>query len=173
MSPTFHSIIFDVRHAASWDWGTGKDGKASMNPRYAFCFAGFHHLFSYFNRITPSPIMAPPDWRTARLAEQIRNEVEEIVTGELKDPRIGSVMITQVVLSPDLHHVRVLLTLPGDESVRQNTLEGLASSAGFVSHEVGRRLRMRRAPEVVFVPDRGAEAEQRVEELLHKLNRIE
>lgn len=115
--------------------------------------------------------MAPPQWRTARLAEQIRCEVEEIVTGELKDPRIGPVMITQVVLSPDLRHVRVLLKIPGDESVRNETLEGLASAAGFVSHEVGRRLQMRHVPEVAFVPDRGAEAEQRVEDLLHKLSR--
>jgi len=114
--------------------------------------------------------MAPPEWRTARLAEQIRGEVEEIVTGELKDPRIGSVTITQLVLSPDLRHVRVLVTVSGDEAARSGTLEGLASSAGFVSHEVGRRLQMRRVPEVVFVPDRGAEAEQRVGELLHKIN---
>ncbi|HLY60162.1 MAG TPA: 30S ribosome-binding factor RbfA [Terriglobia bacterium] len=117
--------------------------------------------------------MAPPEWRTARLAEQIRIEVEEIVAGELKDPRIGSVMITQVVVSPGQRHVRVLLTVLGNESVRNQTLEGLASSAGFVSHEVGRRLQMRRVPEVVFVPDRGAEAEQRVEELIHKINRTE
>lgn len=114
--------------------------------------------------------MAPPEWRNARLAEQIRCEVEEIVTGELKDPRIGSVTLTQVVLSPDLRHVRVLVTVLGDEQARSETLAGLASSAGFVSHEVGRRLQMRRVPEVVFVPDRGAEAEQRVGELLHKLN---
>jgi ribosome-binding factor A len=114
--------------------------------------------------------MAPQEWRTARLAEQIRCEVEELVNGELKDPRIGSVTITQVVLSPDRRHVRVLVTGLGDESERRETLEGLASSAVFVSHEVGRRLQMRRVPEVVFVPDLGAEAKQRVEALLHKLN---
>lgn len=114
--------------------------------------------------------MAPPEWRTARLAEQIRCEVEELVTGELKDPRIGSVTITQVVLSPDHRHVRVLVTGLGDEADRSETLKGLASSAGFVSHEVGRRLQMRRVPEVVFVHDLGAEAEQRVGDLLQKLN---
>jgi ribosome-binding factor A len=112
--------------------------------------------------------MAPPEWRTARLAEQIRCEVEEIVTGELKDPRIGSGAVNQVVVSPDQRHVRVLVMILGDDAARSETLEGLASSAGFVSHEVG-RLQMRRVPEIVFVPDRGAEAEQRVEEVLHKL----
>ncbi len=117
--------------------------------------------------------MASPEWRTARLAEQIRAEVEGMVAGELKDPRIGSVTVTQVVVSPGMHHARVLVTLLGDEDARQATLEGLASAAGFVSHEVGRRLQLRRSPEVVFVPDRGAEAELVVEELLHKLKKDE
>lgn len=113
--------------------------------------------------------MAPPQWRTARLAEQIRGEVAEIVTGELQDPRIGFVTVTQVVLSSDLRHARVLVTVLGDDEARQDTLEGWSSAAGFVSHEVGRRLQLGRAPEVVFVPDRGAEAEQKVEALIRKL----
>src|SRR5271169_2074552 len=113
-------------------------------------------------------MMAPPEWRNARLAEQIRGEVEEIVSGELKDPRIGFVTVTQVVLSPDLHHARVLVTVLGDDEERQSTLEGLSRATGFVSHEVGRRLQLRRSPEIVFVPDRGAEAELKVEKLLHR-----
>lgn len=113
--------------------------------------------------------MAPPQWRIARLAEQIRGEVAEIVISELQDPRIGLVTVTQVVLSPDLRHARVLVTVLGDDEARDSTLEGLSSAAGFVSHEVGRRLQLRRAPEVVFVPDRGAEAELKIEALLRNL----
>jgi ribosome-binding factor A len=109
------------------------------------------------------------EWRAARLAEQIRVEIEEIVAGELKDPRIGLVTVTQVVLSGDMHHARVLVSLTGNDEEREKSLEGLSSAAGYVGHEVGRRLQMRRAAEVVFVPDPGAEAEQRVEEALQKL----
>jgi ribosome-binding factor A len=113
--------------------------------------------------------MAPPEWRFARLTEQIRLEVEELVTGELKDPRIGSVTVTQMSLSPDLRHARVLISVLGNEKAQEESLEGLASAAGFVSHEVARRLQLRRAPEIVFVPDRGAANEQKVEALLDKL----
>ena len=88
--------------------------------------------------------MPPPEWRYARLTERIRNEVEEIVAGELKDPRIGVVTVTQVVLSPDLRHARVLVTVLGDDDARRETLQGLSSAAGFVSHEVARRLQWRR-----------------------------
>ena len=113
--------------------------------------------------------MPPPEWRTARVAEQIRNEIEEIVAGELKDPRIGSVTVTQLVVSPDLRHARVLVTVMGDDDARRETLQGLFSAAGFVSHELARRLQRRRSPEVVFVPDRGAEAELRVEKMLDEI----
>jgi len=109
------------------------------------------------------------EWHAARLAEQIRGEVEEIVAGELKDPRIGLVTVTRVVLSGDLHHARVLVAVSGNDEECEKTLDGLSSAAGYVGHEVGRRLRMRRAPEIVFAPDRGAEAEQKVEEVLQKL----
>ena len=112
--------------------------------------------------------MAPPEWRTARLTEQIRVEVEELIAGELKDPRIGSVNVSQVSVSPDLRHARVLVTVVGDDQERQETLEGLASAAGYVSHEVGRRLQLRRAPEIFFLLDQGAATERRLEELLHK-----
>jgi ribosome-binding factor A len=72
-------------------------------------------------------------------------------------------------LSPDLRHARVLISVLGNEKAQEESLEGLASAAGFVSHEVARRLQLRRAPEIVFVPDRGAANEQKVEALLDKL----
>lgn len=110
-----------------------------------------------------------PQWHAARLSEQIREEIEEIVAGELKDPRIGLVTVTQVVLSGDLHHARVLVSASGDDAEREKTLAGLASSARYVGHETGRRLKMRRALEVVFAPDPGADAEEKVEAALHKI----
>jgi ribosome-binding factor A len=156
------------------------DWKLETGGGFDFLVSNFQFPISVFrtndsitqslNRpITQFLTMAPPEWRTARLAEQIRGEVEEIVTGELKDPRVGFVTITQVVLSPDLHHARILVTVPGGDEERQETIEGLSSAAGFVSHEVGRRLQLRRSPEIVFVPDRGAEAELKVEALLQQL----
>ena len=112
-----------------------------------------------------------PQWHSARLAEQIREEIEELVSGELKDPRIGLVTVTQVILSGDFHHARVLVSASGGDAERENTLKGLDSSAGFVGHEVGRRLQMRRAIEIVFAPDPGADAEMKVEEALQKIKK--
>jgi ribosome-binding factor A len=109
--------------------------------------------------------------RMERLAEQIRDDVAEMVAGELKDPRIGLATVTRVELSADLRHARVLVSVEGDEQARDETLEGLLSSAGFVRRELGKRLRLRRTPEVFFALDRGTENENRIEALLNRLKK--
>lgn len=113
--------------------------------------------------------MTAPAYRHDRLADQIRSEVAEIVESELKDPRIGFVTVTRVDLSADRSHARILVSVLGDEQARTQSLAGLASAVGYVRHEVTQRLHLRRAPEVVFVLDRGAEEAARVEALLGQI----
>jgi len=108
--------------------------------------------------------------RQERLAEQIRDEVAQMLVRELKDPRLGFTTVTRVELSSGLQHARVLISVLGDVAAQQATLEGLASASGYIRHEIAQRLRLRRAPEVIFFLDPGAEASQKIEELLHKLN---
>ncbi len=115
--------------------------------------------------------MALGGHRQERLADQIRVEVAEMIARELKDPRIGFTTVTRVELSADLRHGRVLVTVLGDEQAQRTTLEGLTSAAGHLRHEIGHRLRLRRAPELVFVLDRGVDKFQRIEELLQGLKR--
>ena len=107
--------------------------------------------------------------RHERLADQIRMEVAEMIEGELKDPRIGFATVTRVELSPDMRHGRVLVSVMGDEKEQKETLAGLASAMGYVRHELGRRLRLKRMPELIFILDRGLEESERVERLLHDL----
>jgi ribosome-binding factor A len=103
--------------------------------------------------------------RLERLADRIREEIEEMIAGELADPRIGFASVTRVDLSPDFRHARVAVLASGEEDERAQTLEGLASAARFVRREVGLRLQLKRTPEVVFVRDRDAEAAAKAESL--------
>ena len=108
--------------------------------------------------------------RQERLAEQIRSEVAQMLVRELKDPRLGFTTVTRVELSSGRQHARVLISVLGDVAAQQATLEGLASASGYIRHEIAQRLCLRRAPEMVFVLDRGAKASEKLEELLRKLN---
>lgn len=113
--------------------------------------------------------MHPPSHRHERLADQMRDEVAEMVAAELKDPRIGLASVSGVDLSPDYRHLRVLVTVLGEAEEQDRTVEGLASAAGFVAHELARRLRLRRVPEVVFALDRDAQQADRVDALLREM----
>jgi len=103
-----------------------------------------------------------------RIAEEIRNEVSLMLAGELKDPRLaGTVMITEVRVTPDLRTVRGYVSLADeDETERASTLAGLQAAKGYVRHELVERLQLRRAPEVLFILDQSEEIGDRIDQLL-------
>jgi ribosome-binding factor A len=117
--------------------------------------------------------MTLPGRRTERLAHELRVVLAEMIARELKDPRIGFATVTRVELTADLHYARVLVSVLGNPEEQQGTIEGLTSAAGFIRHEIGHRLALRRAPELTFVLDHGAEEGERIEALLEKLHKVD
>lgn len=112
--------------------------------------------------------------RVERVAEEIRNEVSLMLAGELKDPRLAvPVTVTEVRLRPDMRAVRVFVQLDGTKEERNSALAGLKKAAGFVRHELVVRLRLRRAPEVLFIADESEEYGHHIDELLEKTHRPE
>lgn len=108
--------------------------------------------------------------RSERLAEEIQHEVTLMLAGELKDPRIvAAVGVTEVRMTPDMRTVRVYVQLEGDDKEREQAMIGLKAAAGFVRHELTERLRLRRSPEVLFVPDTSDEYGHRIDDLLRKI----
>lgn len=107
--------------------------------------------------------------RTERLAEEIREEVAQIVGGEMKDPRLGFVTVTRVALTADLRTARVLVSVMGDPKERARSLGILRRAAGFVRRELGQRLNIRHTPEIVFQHDEGTANTERVAELLEQV----
>jgi ribosome-binding factor A len=101
-----------------------------------------------------------------RLGGALREEIATILEGELSDPRIGLVNVTEVQLAPDSRSARVLVSVDGDDDEAAESLEGLRAAVGYIRRELVERLHLRRPPELVFVLDRSQEAAARVEELL-------
>ena len=104
--------------------------------------------------------------RIERLAEEIREEVAQIIARGLKDPRIGFVTVTRVALTPDLRTAHVNVGVLGDQAERGKTLGALRKAAGFIRRELGQRVRMRHTPELVFHYDEGLDATDRIAQLL-------
>lgn len=107
--------------------------------------------------------------RAGRLAEELREQIADIVGSKLSDPRIGFVTITRVELVPDGSFARVFFGVLGDEAARERTKQGLAKAEGFVRREVARRIRLRQPPEIRFEYDKGLDAADRVGRLLGEI----
>ncbi|MBD0306432.1 MAG: 30S ribosome-binding factor RbfA, partial [Nitrospiraceae bacterium] len=90
--------------------------------------------------------------RATRVADQIRMEVADILMRKTKDPRVGSVTVTDVELTNDLRLAKVFVTT-GRIGRDADTFVGLARAAGFIRTELGRRLNLRYTPELVFQKD--------------------
>ena len=103
--------------------------------------------------------------RSVRVADQIQREVALLVAREVADPRVGDVTVSGVDLSPDMRHARVLVT-PGRDTDGDATVHALNRAAGFLRSRLGRRVRMRRVPRLVFEHDRTLEHALRIDALI-------
>ena len=112
-----------------------------------------------------------PGRRVERVAALIRRETSELLINGIRDERVhqGMVSITDVEVSGDLQHCKIFVSIFGDQASQPQVMEGLQAASGYLRGELGRRLQMRRAPEVVFQLDRGIEKGTSVLGLLIKL----
>ncbi|GFR37683.1 ribosome-binding factor A [Insulibacter thermoxylanivorax] len=111
--------------------------------------------------------------RVSRVGEQIKKELSQILQMELKDPRVGFVTVTGVEVTNDLSQARVYISVMGDDAQKEETLRALDKAQGFLRSELGRRIRLRQIPELLFKFDTSIEYGSRIEQLLQEINREE
>lgn len=104
--------------------------------------------------------------RTGRVGEQIKKELSVLIQSELKDPRIGFVTVTGVDVTSDLSQAKVYLSVFGDEEKKNESLKGLEKANGFLRTELGKRIRLRHTPELIFKIDESIAYGSRIEKLL-------
>lgn len=109
--------------------------------------------------------------RVARVSALIKREVSQMLLSEIKDDRVGAgmVSITDVEVSGDLQHAKIFVSIYGTEEAKNETMEGLKSSVGYVRKELGSRMRLRRTPTIVFLEDRSLERGDRMLNLLNQI----
>lgn len=104
--------------------------------------------------------------RPERVAEQIRMDVASILHHETKDPRLKRVTCTRVVLTKDLKHAKLYVSVLGDGDEREDSLRALESATGYVRRLLSQRLSLRVSPEITFVFDPSVEYGIRLEKLI-------
>lgn len=106
--------------------------------------------------------------RMRRVDEAVRAVLSNVITQEIKDPRVGFVTVTAVKTSPDLRNARVYVSVLGDEPTREDSLTGLRSSHGFLQRRLAGELRLKHTPTLDFVYDDAVDRSIRLAEILEE-----
>ncbi len=107
--------------------------------------------------------------RADRVADLVLKELAEVLLRKVRDPRLADITLTAVKVSPDLRQARVFYSLIGDEDKKAAAAVGLESARGFVKRELGKRLYLRRIPDITFYFDAAMEHGFHIDQLLTEL----
>lgn len=105
-----------------------------------------------------------------RVSGRIRTILSELLLREVADPRLHYITITDVELDPELQYARVYVNALGDEDRQADVMQGLEHARGFLRREVGKRVRLRKTPELEFRWDHTLEHSERINQLIASLD---
>jgi ribosome-binding factor A len=110
--------------------------------------------------------MKRPSQRAARVADQIQRELAELITNEVKDPRVGRITITHVDVSADMSHATVHFSHLAGKEHAQEAVAALARTAGFLRTALSHRLDLYSVPQLRFAYDDSIESGIRLAQLI-------
>jgi len=107
--------------------------------------------------------------RSEKVADLIQKEISQMLRRTIKDPRIGFVTITRVEVSEDCRSAKVYFSVAGTLEERERSMKGLDSARGYVRRELGKRIRLRYTPEIMFRFDPSIEYAIHIGEVIEQL----
>ena len=107
--------------------------------------------------------------RPQRVGDLIREVICEMLLRDLNDPRLASVTITEVEVTADLKLATVFFSAMGNRSREEASLHGLQSATGYIRKKLGKELRLRYVPDLIFKVDQSFEYGSKIDRLIQTL----
>jgi ribosome-binding factor A len=109
--------------------------------------------------------------RLNRVNEELKKEISNIISFELKNPEAsGLITVTRVKITPDFKYAKVYVSILNSKN-NEKTMETLKKSSGFIRSLVAKRVNLRITPELVFEIDDSIEYGMKIDSILKDLNR--
>lgn len=113
--------------------------------------------------------------RIHQISEEVKRSLSDIIQNRLKDPRIPMMTsVSYVEVTGDLSYAKVFISVLGTDLEREKAIKGLNSAKGFIKKELGRDVKMRAMPELIFISDdsieRGIEMSNLIDEVNHDIH---
>ncbi len=107
--------------------------------------------------------------RQRQIESLLRIELSDIIQREVRDPRLGFASITQVHVSKDLSHARVMVSIFGTDEERKQSIEALQHAQGYIRKQLAPRIRLRKTPALLFELDESLEHAEHISRILSEL----
>lgn len=105
-------------------------------------------------------------YRPKRVGDEIQRVLSEKLIRGLKDPLPGFVTVREVEVNKDFTRAKVFYSVIGSDADKQGAQEALDAARGMLRSEVGRKVRLRNTPDLVFIQDESGERAARIHQLL-------
>ena len=106
--------------------------------------------------------------RLLRVNEALKEVISRVIAGGLLDPRLGFVTITGVKTSPDLRHAQVYVSVLGNATQHESSMEALQAAHGFIQAHLSDELRLKRTPQLEFIYDDTTDKAMRITTYMDK-----
>ena len=106
-----------------------------------------------------------------KIANIIQKEVSNIIQFELKDPKIGFITITDVVVSGDLSQAKIYVSFLGQDARKEAGMKALERSKGFIRTQLAQRLTIRKTPQLLFFHDSSLEQGYKIERIISDIHK--
>lgn len=108
--------------------------------------------------------------RLSGITTEFKKALSEIIRTEIDDPRVSDMAsVTHVEMSKDLKYAKAYISVYDTEKKKKSTIDTLTHAQHFIKNEIGRRIRIRRLPEIKFLLDSSIEYSSKISELLKKV----
>ena len=115
--------------------------------------------------------MASNTNRMNKIDEELKKEISNIISMELKNPHLtGLISVSKVKTTPDLKFARVYVTMINEKSKKEN-LSILKQSSGYIRSAIAKKVNLRNTPELVFEFDDSIEYGSRIDEILKDITK--
>ncbi|MEG0829818.1 MAG: 30S ribosome-binding factor RbfA [Anaerovoracaceae bacterium] len=116
--------------------------------------------------------------RQGRLGEEIRKILSEMLLRDLKDPRLlsGMVSVSAVEVTSDGSYATIFITVLGLDPKNQNNeqeedvITALRSAKGLIKREIGRQVKLRHTPDLIFKIDKSMEYGRHIDEIIDQIS---
>jgi len=127
--------------------------------------------FNLYSIAPEKEVVQMSSHRTAKISEEIKKELSQMIREEVKDPRVkGLISVTHVEATNDLRYAKVFISILSDPEISKITMLALEKAGGYLRSELAKRLQLRYTPELLFKLDSSLEYGSKINQILSEIN---